>query len=330
MGLISRFFSFCLPAPSLSPDTQTGLDRVLVLVDKKLGAMPGFAARLAVPVAHARAYCAKLVHALPPAIEISRQHFATSPLVHALFATADDIDALFAASTPVRAFLSETVSWKQECFIALLAARRVEKKVFGSAIQGNVLMADVPQSLLLFSNQTLLLPAVDSDAAHAALLEAAFDSLLQTFAGHLDRAREAYTSLQAERELERVRQRTQPTGHEGVAFPERRLAALDERLRERFQSLQPGVVIDELARFLMAPEQALALEPVQMWVSRSGVIQEEGAHSEDAMLVRFMELKSRDRRLHLVLPVRIAYDEARQAIARSQAGRAAREYMLLL
>ena len=136
----------------------------------------------------------------------------------------------------------------------------------------------------------------------------------------------AYTSLQSERELERVRQRSR-SADGGVNFPSRYIAALDERLRQQFESLQPDALVAELAAFLMRPEEALSLEPVQLWVTRAGVIQGEHAREADATSIRLTELTSRDRRRHVVLPVRIQCDEAREALERS---RETRENMLLI
>ena len=321
MSVLSWFFS----RPEPDPDIQTGLRRVTDLVSETLGITLGFSARLAAPVAHARKFCARMVDALPPPVTIDRQSFASNPLVHALFATADDIGAVLAASREVRAYLAETCLWQEDSFVALAAARRADKKVLGAALQGDVVVTDVPQTLLQFSNQTFILPARDLASARNALLEAAFDSLLLTFAGHLAYVRKDYGSLQAEREMERVRQRSQPAG---ANFPDRRIAALDERLQQQFQSLQPEAIIAELADFLMYPEQALSLDPVQLWVTRGGVILESGA--TDAAMTCFMELQSRDRRRHIVLPVRVRYDEAREALAHAKEAQAGREYMLLL
>jgi len=327
MDLLSRFFSRFLSASTLDPVSQAGLERVAGLVDKTLAFTPGFGARLAAPIKHAREFCARMVDTLPPPITVNRQSFANNPLVHALFASADDIGVMLATSVQIRGYLAKPRLRQEDNFIALMAARRADKKVLGVALLGETIVTDVPQTLLQFSNQTIILPAEDSTLARAAFLEAAFDSLLLTFAGHLACARKAFSSLQVEREMERSRQRSKAVG---TAFPERRITALDERLQKKFQSLQPKVVIDELANFLMQPEQALSLDPVHLWVTRRGVIQEGTAREIDAKMTCFMELKSRDRRRHIVLPVRVRYDGAREALARAKESRAEREYMLLL
>ncbi|MDR0715904.1 MAG: hypothetical protein LBF50_00610 [Azoarcus sp.] len=326
MNPLSRLFSWFAPAPPPDPDTQAGLCRIAELVDKTLPAAADFNEKLAAPVARARACCASLIDALPPAVDLDRQSFAADPLIHALFASADDIGDTVAASAPVRAYLAEPESRRGDTFFALLAARRADKKALGVAMRGDIVMTDVPQSLLQFSNQMLLLPATDPGAARAVLLAAAFDSLLHTFAEHIEQARKDYESLKTERELERVRQRSQPA--HGRPFPSRRIAELDERLHQQFASLQPDTLIDALADFLARPEQALSLAAVELWVTRGGVIRSAG--DKDAARIGFMELTSRDRRRHAVLPVRIRCDEAREALRKAREVREAHENILLL
>jgi hypothetical protein len=326
MNPLSRLLSWISPASPVAPDTLAGLQRVVEVIDKVFAMTPGFDEKLTEPVAHARGYCARLVDALPPPVDVGRRHFADDPLVHAFFASADDIGDMLAASAPVRAYLAEPQFRQSDSFCALMAARRTEKQVLGVAMQHGIVATEAPQSLLLFSDRALVFPAADSGTAREALRAAAFDSLLRTFAGHIELARVAYTSLQSERELERVRLRNRPAG-ERADFPSRYIAALDERLRRQFESLQPDSMIAELAGFLMQPEEALSLDPVQLWVTRAGVIQRDDARDEDAAAIRFMELVSRDRRRHAVLPVRIRCDEAREAMGKA---REVRESMLLI
>jgi hypothetical protein len=332
MNLFSRILAWFAPPPPPDSGTQAGLQRIGDLVDKALSLSPGFHKRLVEPVEHARRYCASLVAALPPATDIDRQSFASNPLIHALFASADDIDNMLAASASVRAFLASPQSLHNDHFFALMAARRKDKQVLGVALQGDIVTTGVAQALLQFSNQVLILPASDPDAARTALLAAAFDGLLRTFTEHVEEAQATYTSLRAERELERIRERAAAANAKNPAvFPSRHIATLDERLHHQFESLQPEALMTELIRFLTQPEDALSLSPVQMRVTRGGVIQANSTETPDtnAELINFTELHSRDRRRHIVLPVRIRCDEARAALERTREARE-HENMLLI
>ncbi|MDR1855019.1 MAG: hypothetical protein LBR05_08975 [Azoarcus sp.] len=321
MNPFARLFDRLKPAPPPDEATQAGLRRIVELVDKNLAAVSGFERKLALPVANARAWCARLAAELPPPIAIDRAAFAADPLVHALFGSVDDIARMVAASAPVRAFLADAVDAGDD-FVALMAARRQEKQTLGVAVQGELVATDVPQTLLQFSNQTLVLPAADIEAERAAMIDAGFDGLLQTFAAHVEQAREIYKSLKAEREM-----RFSPAVQAKAPFPPRQIPTLDARLRQGFEALLPDALVDELARFLNAPQEALSLAAVELWVTRTGVLQNAAAHDAEADPIRFMELSSRDRRRHVVLPVRIRRADARAALEQARAARD--EWMLI-
>jgi len=322
MNPFARLFDRLKPAPPPDEATQAGLKRILDLVDKNLAAVSGFERKLAAPLAHARAYCAELAAALPPPLAIDRAAFAADPLVHALFACADDIGRMVAASAPVRAFLRDTAVDGGATFVALMAARRQEKKTLGVAVQGELVATDVPQTLLQFSNQTLVLPAIDEEAARAAMIDAGLDSLLRTFAEHVARAREEHDALKSENDMRRA-----ASARGEAPFPPRQIPTLDARLRQGFEALLPEAQVDELARFLQAPEEALSLVPVERRVTRTGVLIDDGDDDGEGQRIAFTELISRDRRRHVVLPVRVSRAEAGAALEQA---RAARDNMLLI
>lgn len=318
MNLLATLTSWLAPAPEPDAAVRAGLGRVGELVGGGLAAENDFERRLAGPVAHAQAYCSGLVETLPQAIDVDRQAFSADPLVHALFASADDIAATIGRSAALREFVDEPAAWQHEHFHALLAARRHGKQVLGVASQGSVIATDVPQCLLYFSEHTMVLPAVDASTAQAVQRAAAFDSLLQTFADHVAAAREERKQLTLEREMEKARMYGRRGRPEAECLT-RRIAELDDCLRRKADALLPAQLLRALADFLMQPEQALHLDPVDLLVDRRGAMATDGmAAGSDAVGIRFMEAIGRDRRRHVVQPVRLRCDEARAAFTRAR------------
>lgn len=318
MNLLATLSSWLMPAPAPDASVRAGLARVAEVVGKALAAEPDFERRLAGPVAHAQAHCAAMVNALPAAIDIGRQAFAADALVHALFASADDIADTIGRSAALRDFLDTPAAWQHEHFHALLAARRHGKQVLGVANHGGVIATEVPQCLLYFSEHTLVVPAADESAARTGLRAAAFDSLLQTFADHVAAAREERKQLTLEREMEKARMYGR-RGHPDAERLTRRIAELDDCLRRKADALLPAQLLRALADFLMQPEQALRLDPVDLLVDRRGAMATDGmAAGSDAVGIRFMEATGRDRRRHVVQPVRLRCDEARAAFTRAR------------
>lgn len=316
MSLLSAVTDFLKPAPPLDRSLRQALDRVAEMVDPMLKAAPGFEKHLSGPLQQALAYCDGLVAALPGPIDINRKAFANDPLVHALFATADDIDQMLGRSQAVRDFLAEPGSWDSEYFYAMFAARRQQKKQLGMAQQGDVIRNDVPQLVLYFSGQTLIEPGCQLDATRHGLRRKALESLLHTFRTHVQALRDEREGLRADVSVERAHLTVLrgSSGGDEVAVGTRHLAQLDAKLRNTAESLMPEHLIDALADYLSAPEQALHLTPVSITVDRQGVVTDEGDDHIDVHTLNFPELTARDRRLHLAMLARISRDEAREAV----------------
>ncbi|THF65662.1 hypothetical protein E6C76_08845 [Pseudothauera nasutitermitis] len=321
MKLLSKFVSLFSTPPPPPPEVGEGLNRIGELFGPSVANERNFERRLAEPVANALSYCDRLVAALPPSIDIHRAAFAENPLVHALFASADDIPLTLARSAALREYMEQPQAWLDDHFHALLAARRHEKKVLGAANRGQMIATDVPQRLLYFSDQAMTLPAADEAGARARLRQAAFDSLLQSFVSHLDTLRHGREDLLVERELERVRLRTSRDAEMQERYA-RRLDELDARLRADSDALQPEHQIGALAELLMAPEQALSMAPLSFRVDRAGkLVEGEAPAGEPLHTLSFIELTSRDRRRHVVLPVRIPREDLTRALEQARVER---------
>ena len=97
MGLLD----WLKPAAPLDHATQALVNRAVDTVEPLLKARRA-GHKLAPPVRHAFDYCERLAQAIPGPIPITRSAFASEPLVHALFGSADDIGKMLARSQCVR------------------------------------------------------------------------------------------------------------------------------------------------------------------------------------------------------------------------------------
>lgn len=316
MSLFTAVADFLKPAPHLDPGVLKALDRVAELVDPMLKAAPNFERALAFPVQQALAYCAGLVAALPGPIDINRQAFASDPLVHALFATADDIDQMLGRSQSVRDFLAEPSCWESDHFYAMIAARRQQKRQLGMVQRGDLIQNDVPQLVLYFSGQTLIEPCCHLEVTLQKLRCKALESLLHTFRAHVQTLRHEREGLRADASVERAHLTVLHGATPGCEYEvcTRHLSDLDSRLRQNAELLMPEQLVEALAEFLTAPEAALHLTPVSLAVDRLGVVHEGGGNDINVHTIDFPELTARDKRLHLAMLARISRDEAFEAV----------------
>ena len=316
MSLFSAVADFLKPAPPLSPAVDKALQRVCELVNPQLKLASGFEHKLAAPLEYALGYCDGLISAVPGPIDINRQAFSKDPLIHALFATANDIDQMLGRSQAVRDYLAEPACWESEHFYALLAARRQQKRQLGMSVQGTVVQSDVPQTVIYFSDHTLLQPSNALETTVQNLRASSLDSLLNTFHDHVEALRAEREGLRADLSVERAHLsvfRGKTPGHE-QAVHTRHLEELDQRLRQSAESLMPDQLLDALAEFLHAPEKSLALTPVTITVDRLGIVSDSGSQDANVHTLDFPELSARDKRLYLVILARISRDEALEAI----------------
>jgi len=316
VSFLSAVTDFLKPTPPLERSIQQALERVAGTVDPLLRQASGFEKHLARPVEHALGYCDGLVSALPGPVDINRQAFANDPLVHTLFATADDIDQMLGRSQAVRDFLAEPCSWESDHFYAMFAARRQQKRQLGMEQQGDVIRSDVPQTVLYFSGQTLIEPSCQLETTLHGLRCKAFESLLHTFRAHVDALRHEREGLRSDASIERAHLtilRGATGGHE-YEVGTRHLAELDRQLRQNNEALMPDHLITALAEYLQAPEPALHLTPVTITVDRLGVVRDDSTDDINVHTLNFPELTARDRRLHLAMLARIRRDEALEAV----------------
>jgi len=316
VSLFSAVADFLKPPPPPDPVVLQAMERVCELVDPMLKHASGFEKQLAGPVQHALGYCAGLVASLPGPIDINRHAFANDPLVHALFATADDIDQMLGRSQAVRDFLAEPCSWESDHFYAMFAARRQEKKQLGMEQQGEVIRNDVPQRVLYFSGQTLIEPNCQLENTLQGLRCKALESLARTFHAHVEVLRHEREGLRVDAAQERAHltELRGSTGGSAYEVGTRHLADLDGKLRQHAEALMPEHLLAALADYLQSPEPALHLTPVSITVDRLGVVRDPVAADFSTHTLNFPELTARDRRLHLAMLARIRRDEALEAV----------------
>jgi hypothetical protein len=303
MGLLD----WLRPPPALDAGTAARVGHAIAVVDPLLRSERGHERILAEPVRHAFDYCERLALAIPGPFTISRAAFASDPLVHALFGSADDVEQMLARSQCVRDYLAgHAVVPPGQC-CAMLGMRLRINAGFGTRVSGDIIRHDEPQKTLTFADHTLAEPSPDLDGAHRRLAEAMFDGLLKGFVAHVDEVREERQELRDEQSIARAHARS-----EGPESHTRRLAELQERLRETVDALSPGRLLETLAAYLAAPEASLRLDPVKLAVDRFGVIVD--ANDPQADILRFVELTTRDLRRWVVMTVRIDREEARAAV----------------
>lgn len=315
MGL----FDWFTPAPPLDAATQAGIEQAVTTVEPLIRQLHDYQNKLAPAVRHTLDYCGDIASRIPGPYEISRAAFASDPLVHALFGSADDIETMLARSQCVRDQLMEVSRASGQC-CALLGMRHREKQGFGVEMAGDIIRLDAPQRSLYFTDHTLAEPSPDSTVARERLRLALFDGLLKSIAATVADVRTEHDELYKENAIESAWARSRSRPESAAPAHSRRLDDLRARLQATSNALQPEQLLDTLTDSLSAPEPYLRLDPVQVAVDRAGIITGTGSVGSGDTL-HFTELTSRDQRRWVVIIARIEREEARRALERLDAAR---------
>lgn len=313
------------PEPPVDAAVVQSIEHAVAVVDPVLKAVGGLEKVLGPGVSHALAYCALLVEQLPPALTIRHNGFSSDPLVHALFASADDIDLMLGRSEALRTFLADGSSaFADDCY-ALLGMRRNQKTVLGMVTHGEVLQPEAPQTLLYFTDHTLRELSLSEEETRRQLQFAAFDSLVHKFADELQEQRKARDALHLAWTSERA------SGRHEVLPDEKsgRLETLESRYQQSVADLAPERVVQRFGQWLMAPELHLYLEPCAVTVDRMGAIVAPDPTRSDIHTLQCPQLVSRDRRRWIVLLARLSCAEARLAVEAQEKSEAATRNLFL-
>ena len=110
MGLLDWLFGGNDEATGTAVDPaiiEQRIEQVVTMVDPRLKLVPGYHRKLAPAVEQAVLYCRELEAQIPAVIETSAATWSGSPVLRALFATAQDIPAVFSRSTDVQDFFAD-------------------------------------------------------------------------------------------------------------------------------------------------------------------------------------------------------------------------------
>jgi hypothetical protein len=133
------------------------IEQVVTMVDPRLKLVEGYQRKLSKPVVEGILYCRELEAQVPDAIPMSAAGWCDSPVLRALFATAQDIPAVFSRSVDVQSFFAGSPDAQEVC--AGLRFVRQEEQRFGVRVQGDVLQQDIAQTAVSFGEKRVVLVA---------------------------------------------------------------------------------------------------------------------------------------------------------------------------
>jgi hypothetical protein len=219
------------------------VDTIVQGTDSRLRAIGNYQKRLRRSAHDLIDHIESLVADLPPAVKVSQATYYNNSLVNTLFPGTKAMHRLFSQSIPVRDFFNSPEHRQLQEVFALLLASRTEKHILGAEVCGEVILREVQQTTVCFSDHQLIDPQVTEENARLALKKYLFDSVIRQLKTRITRLRYRQTQ-------------------------EEKMAAMQN---PQFNIDNPEVYIEMLIEQLSLPKRLLTLQDKQLRLSKVGI-----------------------------------------------------------
>jgi hypothetical protein len=155
------------------------IENVVRGTDARIRALGGYKKSLREGVGALLQYVDELASALPNAVPFRQERFANDPMLSRLFVDAREMRRRLGGSDELRAFFADPHSaGVQEAYFPLFL-NKVERSVYGVALQDDRIVHDVPQTTVSFTGHKVTAPAASEEEARGALKRILFASVVQ-------------------------------------------------------------------------------------------------------------------------------------------------------
>ena len=276
-----------------------GVEKAVALTNPKLRLLPDCEKRLAPAVAKTVDFLREQAHAFPAARPLSAGDWSSDPAWRAFFVASTDIPAVLGRSDNLRTLFDKFPELDHAHLILGMAVS--EQKVFGMALQGNIVQRDVAQVSVSFSDHQARLCGGDEMRLRRVVGVQIFEYLVAHALAEIGAERVERQELQASRSLIRARLRLLEQHGPGLgslfgSAPAARSeqARLEAELLDNERQLEAlgasesalDAELECLATVLSEPQRYLRIEPKRLRLNAMNVVVPE-ASSEAAADIDF-------------------------------------------
>lgn len=228
------------------------LESVIDDTDDKIRLVSGYKKKLARSIDHSLHYTRQLLAQIPPPIDISSHNFACNPYVNAIFINKQELHSLFRHSSEIQEYLQNNLHNNPPYCYALLCMKKTEKSILGMRMSGDMLVKDVRQTAVDFSDHQLHSPGNSEPELREKLYKCLFAGLTTNALGRISRLRFESDQLGIEyRRQQSILHQFQAKAKEEPDNPVH-LSQI-ARIQQQLKNLQQ----DLMSTHLITPEKAL-------------------------------------------------------------------------
>ncbi|KAF7599943.1 MAG: hypothetical protein CGU28_06480 [Candidatus Dactylopiibacterium carminicum] len=175
------------------------IDYVVKVTDARLPLVHHYRERLSGPVTRTLGYINELRDLVPAAHEVGPLSWSLDPSIRAFFARSKDMLETFASCKDLRAHAARAAV--DEDIYAILAMDFNEQRRFGTAMQGSMMVREIPRTAFSFNKHRLRLFAPDEDTLRRAIARRLLDELALIALGTMQSEQETRRELENNRQL---------------------------------------------------------------------------------------------------------------------------------
>lgn len=301
----------------------TGLiERMVADSDPSLRKVAGYREQLQGPVENALGHIRDLIGAIPGPFRLSAAGWDKDPLTHALFVSPDEIRSLLKKCAELEEFFRASGSKNAT---ALLTATKKERTVFGTALEGEILRRDVPETAVEFYDHRVVAPAGTEGEHRKELVHRGLYVLASNALEEFMHVRSIREELEAQCRILDYKLKILQTRERGLecllagacspgpeAGEARKLRAeMEKQLTELGQgSGTPKDFLNKLEKILAEPGDFLVEKPIAMNLDWMGIKRKE-VSAENGNPINLAELEIPERIKRVAVLVDISADECR-------------------
>ncbi len=157
--------------------------------DKRIRAIGHYKKKLRNSIGATLNYIDTAVACIPDAIVMNKNNFSHDPQINAFFVNMNDIQHIFSASPILQNFFTQPEHRRYDEAYIVLFSRRIDKCVFGKIIQDDMLVSEVAQIAVNFSDHEIIAAAESEQTIRRDLKEYVFTHIVQYISAYMQQIR---------------------------------------------------------------------------------------------------------------------------------------------
>lgn len=323
MGLIRRVLRHYLKQKRLQShqtEIDTAIEQLFYEINARLRFHPGYREALGQPVWHALRHINHVIDHIAGPLDAAARQWSLTPALRALFATGTDMGKLFNRDPALRSCIAATQA--QSCHVVIAATLQI-RKILGTAMRGDMIQRDVPQTQVSFTDHRIVAFADSEGGLREKMKAFALEFLAHKVLANIAAARAESDDLEQELALLRARLRMKLRQDCGKAplcdridYSAGEMAELHARIKEKEKLLsqtaihQPTLThfMDQVLLVLNSAEQLLQIHEISLHLDSMNLLLE-STDAETVQPVLLTEMLRAGHPARIMLIARVPRDE---------------------